>query len=113
MRAEAIRPGVTFEWPHTPDFTVCSRMVIDRIEEGYAWVHYEDTNTINRLSVPAILRHGRLALTTGMEVEHLKRLVRQYADPTEMADQRDANIAIALGTDDVEVYRNAIEARMP
>ena len=60
MRVKDIRPGVIIEWPHTPDFSVVARLVIDRTEDGYAWLHHEHTNTINRLSIPAILRHARL-----------------------------------------------------
>lgn len=61
MRVEDIRPGAVIEWPHTPDFSIVARLVVDRTEDGYAWLHHEDTDTINRLSIPAILRHARLA----------------------------------------------------
>jgi len=71
MRAEDLKPGAVIEWPHTPDFTVVARLIVDRTEDGYAWLHHEHTDTINRLSIPAILRHARLAQTAPIDLEPL------------------------------------------
>lgn len=108
MKPEDIKPGVTIEWAHTPNFTVFSRLIIDRIEDGYVWLHFEDTGTINRLAISAIQRRGRLALATGREVEWLKRLVRQYVDPTEVGPGN-YDLVAALKNGDEEAYRKALD----
>lgn len=59
-----IKPGLVFDWPHTPDFSVFSRLVVDRLDGhrlDYAWCHHQDTGTVNGLSVTAICQTARVA----------------------------------------------------
>ena len=55
-----IEPGMILAWPYTPDWTVTSRLVVDRIEGFAAYVHHEDSGTVNRLDLSALRSRARL-----------------------------------------------------
>lgn len=55
-----IEPGLRLEWRHTPEWTVCSRVVVDEVtRDGFVWIHFEETGTKNRVSIEAVRLNAR------------------------------------------------------